>query len=159
MDVIEVLLPGVGLRYEFTIATGARIGVIAHREGHFDLVRYSTKDPDASVPLLTLTRAEADTIADIFGAPRISERFADLTREIPGLGAAIVDVPKSSRFAGRTLGDTQARTLTGASVVALVRGEHVIASPTPRDGLLAGDSLVVVGTDAGIAAVRELIVG
>ena len=40
-----------------------------------------------------------------------------------------------------------------------MRGEYVIASPTPRDGLLGGDSLVVVGTDAGIDAVRKIISG
>lgn len=159
MDVIEVLLPGVGLRYEFTTATGARIGVIAHRDGHFEMVRYSVADPDASLPLVSLTREEADAVADIFGAPRISERFADLTREIPGLASATVEIPHSSRFDGKTLGDTQARTRTGASVVAIVRGEHVIASPTPRDGLLGGDSLVIIGTAEGIRGVRELVSG
>lgn len=159
MDVIEVLLPGVGLRYEFVSAAGNRIGIIAHRDGGFEIVRYHRTDPDAAVPLLTLTREEADTIGEILGAPRITERFADLTREVPGLAAATIDVPHGSRFDGRTLGETKARTKTGASVVAIVRGEHVIASPTPRDGLLGGDSLVVVGTDAGIDAVRKIISG
>ena len=159
MDVIEILLPGVGLRYEFVTASGTRIGLIAHRDGSFEMVRYSANDPDAAVPLVTLTREEADTVAEILGAPRITERFADLTREVPGLAAATVDVRRGSRFDGRTLGDTRARTLTGASVVAIVRGESVIASPSPRDGLLGGDSLVVIGTDAGIEGVRELISG
>jgi TrkA domain protein len=121
------------------------------------MVRYDAVDPDASVPLLTLTREEADTVGEIFGAPRITERFADLTREIPGLAAATIDIPHGSRFDGSTLAATRARTLTGASVVAIVRGEHVIASPSPRDGLLGGDSLVVIGTDAGIEGVRRLI--
>ncbi len=159
MDVIEVLLPGVGLRYEFVTASGARIGLIAHRDGSFELVRYSAQDPDAAVPLVTLSREEADTVAEILGAPRITERFADLTREVPGLAAATVDIRAGSRFDGKTLGDTKARTLTGASVVAIVRGKDVITSPSPRDGLLAGDSLVVIGTEAGIEGVRELIGG
>ena len=159
MDVIEVLLPGVGLRYEFTTASGTRLGVIARRDGSFELVRYSVEDPDTSIPLVSLTRQEAGAVADIFGAPRISERFADLTREIPGLGAATIQVPHSSRFDGQTLGDTKARTQTGASIVAIVRGEKVIASPTPTDVLFGGDSLVVVGTDAGIEGVRELVSG
>lgn len=159
MDVIEVLLPGVGLRYEFRTASGVTIGVIAHRDGAFEMVRYDRADPDACVPLVTLTREEADTIGEILGAPRITERFADLTREIPGLAAATVDLPRGSRFDGSTLGATRARTLTGASVVAIVRGEHVIASPSPRDGLIGGDSLVVVGTESGIEGVRRIIGG
>lgn len=159
MEVIEVLLPGVGLRYELSTASGARLGIIARRDGSFELVRYHRADPDAGVHLVTPTREEADTVGEILGAPRITERFADLTKEVPGLASATVDIPPGSPFAGSTLGATRARTRTGASVVAIVRGEHVIASPTPRDGLLAGDSLVVVGTDAGIAAVRQLIGG
>jgi TrkA domain protein len=159
MDVIEVLLPGVGLRYEFVTASGTRVGIVAHRDGSFELVRYSTADPDAAVHFATLTRDEAETLAEILGAPRITERFADLTKEVPGLAAATIDIPHGSRFDGKTLADTRARTLTGASVVAIVRGETVIASPSPRDGLLGGDSLVVVGTEAGIEGVRQIIAG
>lgn len=62
-----------------------------------------------------LASEEADTVAKIMGAPRITERFADLTREIPGLASASVNIPDGSRFDGDPLGDTRARTLTGAS--------------------------------------------
>jgi TrkA domain protein len=159
MDVTEVLLPGVGVRYEFDTASGVRVGVVAHRDGRFELVRYGGEDPDAAVPLVLLSRGEADTVAEILGAPRITERFADLTREIPGLAAATVDVRQGSRFAGALLGDTRARTLTGASIVAVVRGQGVIASPSPQERLLGGDALVVVGTEAGIEGVRRIVSG
>lgn len=46
MDVKEVLLPGVGLRYEFTSRKGDRIGIIARRSGDFDVVVYARDDPD-----------------------------------------------------------------------------------------------------------------
>ena len=57
------------------------------------------------------------------GAPRITERFADLTREIPGLASATVDIPDGSRFDGAPLRRHQGPYLTGASVVAIVGGE------------------------------------
>ena len=38
MDVKEVLLPGVSLRYEFTDHKGDRIGIIARRSGDFDVL-------------------------------------------------------------------------------------------------------------------------
>jgi len=85
------------------------------------------------------------------------ERFADLSREIPGLMSARLEVPPGSRYAGRVLGETHARTLTGASVVAVVRGSEVIASPAPMQPLEAGDVLVVIGTEAGVAGVRRLL--
>lgn len=159
MDVTEVLLPGVGVRYEFDTSSGVRVGVVAHRDGRFEFVRYGAADPDVAVPLAVLTREEADTVAEILGAPRITERFADLTKEVPGLAAATVDVPAGSRYADAVLGDTKARTRTGASIVAVVRGEQVIASPGPQETLRGGDSLVVIGTEAGIEGIRRIVSG
>ena len=159
MEVNEVLLPGVGLRYEFVNADGERIGIVAHRTGRFELVAYPQDDPDESVSLFRLTAEEADTVAEILGAPRIAERFADLTREVPGLSSGQVTVPATSPHAGQPLSHTRARTRTGASIVAIVRGERVIASPVPDEVLHAADILVVIGTDSGIAGVREIIRG
>lgn len=159
MEVTETLLPGVGVCYEFRTASGGRIGIVAKRDGEFDFVRYERRDPDAAETLLTLTRDEADTLADILGAPRIVERFADLTKEIPGLSSANIDVAAGSPYDGRTLGDTRSRTLTGASIVAIARGEKVIASPGPGEVLHGGDTLVVVGTATGIDGVRRILAG
>ncbi|GAA3494664.1 cation:proton antiporter regulatory subunit [Streptomyces prasinosporus] len=159
MDVNEVLLPGVGLRYEFVNHEGDRVGVVAQRSGEFELVVYPGADPDEAQPVLRLTSEEADTLAEILGAPRIAERFADLTREVPGLNAGQVEVRPESPFAGRPLGETRARTRTGASIVAVVRGEDVVASPGPTQPLRAGDILVVIGTRDGIAGVRRIVQG
>lgn len=157
MDVNEVLLPGVGLRYEFTNADGDHIGIVARREGSFEVIRYAADDLDEAQPLFRLTATEADTVAEILGAPRIAERFADLTKEIPGLSAGQVVVPAASSHAGEPLGRTRARTRTGASIVAIVRGEDVLASPMPDEVLRPGDVLVVIGTREGINGVRQII--
>lgn len=159
MDVTEVLLPGVGLRYEFTNHRGDRVGVVARRTGDFELVVYAGEDPDEGRPVLELNNEEADTVAEILGAPRIAERFADLTKEVPGLVSGQVEIHAGSAFEGRPLGATRARTRTGASIVAVVRGQDVIASPTPQEVLLGGDILVVIGTHEGIRGVTEIIQG
>ncbi|MFR0357401.1 cation:proton antiporter regulatory subunit [Streptomyces sediminimaris] len=159
MDVNEVLLPGVGMRYEFVNHEGDRLGVVVQRSGDFEVVLYPGDDPDEARPVFRLTSEEADTLAEILGAPRIAERFADLTREVPGLSAGQVEVRAESPFAGRALGDTRARTRTGASIVAVVRGEDVIASPGPGQTLRAGDVLVVIGTREGIGGVQRIVQG
>lgn len=159
MDVNETLLPGVGIRYEFVTESGRHLGLVAHREGHIDVVVYDSADPDVCTEVATLTPEEADTLAELMGAPRIAERFADLTREVPGLVAAQVEVEHRSHYDGRTLGQTRARTTTGASIVALVRGDAVIASPGPEQQLLGGDVLVVIGTERGIGGVRRILAG
>ncbi|MFI9544204.1 cation:proton antiporter regulatory subunit [Streptomyces sp. NPDC052016] len=159
MDVTEVLLPGIGLRYEFTNHEGDLVGIVAARTGYFELVVYVGGDPDEARPVVRLDSQEADTVAEILGAPRIAERFADLTKEVPGLVSGQVEVRPRSPFANKPLGRTRARSRTGASIVAIVRGEDVIASPTPDQVLRAGDVLVVIGTDEGIAGVEQIVRG
>ena len=135
MDVKEVLLPGVGLRFEFENRDGDRIGVVARRTGEFEVVVYPSDDPDQAQQVFRLTDEEAEALAQILGAPRIAERFADLTREVPGLNAGQVTIRPGSPFVDRPLGDTRARTRTGASIVAIVRDEAVLASPGPGEML------------------------
>ncbi|MDA0249618.1 MAG: cation:proton antiporter regulatory subunit [Actinomycetota bacterium] len=158
MDVKETLLPGVGLRYEFSNSDGDRISVIADRKGDFEVFLCTTPaDPDKARRLFRLTDREAEALAQILGAPRIVESYADLTKEIPGLDAGQVEVGDHSPYAGHPLGDAKARTRTGASIVAIVRDEQVLASPGPAEVLQTHDVLVVIGTADGIAAVRHLI--
>ncbi|BCQ10162.1 potassium transporter TrkA [Mycobacterium heckeshornense] len=157
MDVKEVLLPGVGLRYEFASHEGDRIGIIARRSGDFEIVLYGPEDPDQARPVFRLTDEEADTVAQILGAPRIAERFTELTREIPGLETGQIRIRPESPFVGRPLGDTRARTRTGASIVAIVRNEQVLASPGPSEILRADDVLIVIGTEDGIAGVQQIV--
>ena len=159
MDLNEVLLPGVGLRYEFNTADGHRFGVVARRNGTFEFVLYAGNDPDVGQHLVNLTAHEADALAEVLGAPRIAERFADLTKEVPGLDAGQVEVRESSPYAGRPLGETQARTRTGSSIVAIVRDDDVLASPTPQEVIRSGDVLVVIGTGEGIRGVERIIDG
>ena len=157
MEIRETRLPGVGLRYEFDNADGDRIGVIAQRGGECEVLVYSGADPDTGRRVFRLTGDEAEAMAQILGAPRMVESYADLTREIPGLHSGQIPVPAQSPYAGRRLGETRARTRTGASIVAVVRGDQVLASPGPEEVLHPRDVLVVIGTDDGIAAVRQLI--
>ena len=76
---------------------------------------------------------------------------------MPGLEAEQIELDPGSPYVGRRLGETRARTRTGASIVAIVRGEHVLASPGPDEVLGVRDVLVVIGTADGIAAVRHLV--
>lgn len=158
MDVRETKLPGVGLRYEFDNRDGKRIAVIAHRGGDFEVfVSAVPKDPDSAKRVFRLTDQEADALAQILGAPRIVESYADLTKEIPGLSAGQIPLAAGSRYVDHPLGDTRARTMTGASIVAIVRGDNVLASPGPEEMLRANDVLVVIGTEDGIGGVRRLV--
>jgi len=157
MDVKEVRLPSIGRRYEFTSHDGERIGIVARRSGDFEVVLYAHDDPDQARPVFRLTDDEAEAVAQILGAPRIAERFTELTRDVPELDVGRVRVPADSPFVGRPLGDTQARSRTCASIVAIVRNDEVLASPSPAEILQARDVLVVIGTEEGIAGVEQIV--
>lgn len=66
--------------------------------------------------------------------------------EALGQGATdLYQVGAESRAAGRTLAELDLRRRTGASVIAVVRGERSAPNPSPQVALETGDVLVLVG--------------
>lgn len=155
----ETPLPGIGVRHDLVTAAGRRVGVVLHRNGRRELVVYDARDPDAGIAQVRLTPEEADALAEILGAPRVIERLAALHRQVEGLVSEEIRVRPGSAFDGRPLGDTRARTRTGASIVAVIRGGEVVASPGPDFRFAGGDVVVVVGTAEGTSAVADIIGG
>jgi TrkA domain protein len=157
MDLERTALPGIGLQHTFHTARGRRVAVISHRTGRRELVVYDKLDPDTAVLTVSLSAEEANGLAELLGSTRIVERLAELERQVEGLTTAQVPVAAGSPYDGRTLGDTRARTRTGASIVAVVRDGQVHASPRPDFVFAAADVVVVVGTADGTAAVAEIL--
>lgn len=157
MEVQETALPGIGVRHEFTTEAGRRVGLVSHRTGRRDVLLFDAGDPDAASETVVLSEHEAETLATLLGAARITRELLNLPQQVEGLVVEWVRLPVTSPYAGRTLGDTRARTRTGASIVALARDGRVSPSPGPEADLLAGDTLVVVGTPQGVAAVTQLL--
>ena len=148
--VSETLLPGLGVRFEFETKAGAHLGVLQRQAGRIDLLVYDPSDPDTVIESISLDDEEARTLAELLGSSRVIEDLGRLRQRIEGLAIDWLPLDDGSPFAGRTIGDTGARTRTGVSIVALVRGENPIPAPGPEQGLEAGDTLVVVGTPRGI---------
>jgi TrkA domain protein len=158
MDIQETNLPGVGLRHDFTTKAGRQLGVVTHRTGRRDLLVYDRRDPDACQEVIQLTDDEADALADLLGAARLVEHLAGLQR-IEGLAIDWLPIRPDSPYAGRAIADTQARSRTGVSIVAILRDDRAIPAPTPDAGLEPGDTLVVVGTADGIKELSKLLGG
>ncbi|MEW2358527.1 cation:proton antiporter regulatory subunit [Spirillospora sp. NPDC029432] len=157
MDVERTALPGIGLQHVLTTGRGRQIGIVSHRTGRKDLVIYDKHDPDSCVVTVKLTTEEANAIAELLGTGRVVERLNDLHRQVEGLKTEQIPITPGSPYAGRPLSDTQARTRTGASIVAVVRDGHVLASPRPDFLFTENDIIVVVGTDEGTAAVAAIL--
>jgi TrkA domain protein len=157
MDIERVNLPGIGMRHSFTTERDRRLGVVSHHTGRRDLVIYDRDDPDSAVASVALTGAEANALAELLGTARLVERLTELNRQVEGLVTDQITVAEGSPYSGRTLGDTAARTRTGASIVAVVRDRQVFASPRPDFRFDPGDVVVVVGTAEGTNGVARIL--
>jgi TrkA domain protein len=157
VNVEVTALPGIGVRKDFALRNGRRIGVIAHRDGGIELILSAADDPDACVAALPLSVEEAGALANLLGAPQLVARLTAEHRELPGIKTKQLPVQEGSPFDGRPLGDTAMRTRTGVSLVAVMRAGQVHPSPGPEFTLAAGDLLVAVGTSEGLAEAATIL--
>jgi CPA2 family monovalent cation:H+ antiporter-2 len=76
---------------------------------------------------------------------------------LPGSGDSKDGGPERDVFPGRTIGDLSVRSRTGASILAVVRGEKVIPNPGAELRLEVGDAVGIVGTPEQRTAFREMM--
>lgn len=157
MQIERTELPGIGTRYDVLTNSGRRIGVVARRDGDSELALFDEVDPDTCTSQIHLNQEEASALAEVLGASMLVGQIT------PGSGGDVdlqtehFILPAKSKFVGGTLGDTQARTKTGVSIVAIAHNGSVEPSPTPAAELHAGDKLVAVGTRHGLDALAKLL--
>jgi TrkA domain protein len=157
MEVFETPLPGVGVRHEFTTKSGERVGVVTRRDGRREVLLYDRWDPDSCRETVELTPEEAATMVELLGGSRVTERLEDLRLDVEGLSIQWVTIEPGKGLAGQTIADGQIRTRTGASVVAVIRGETSIPGPGPAFGFHAGDVVLLMGSDQAVEAAERLL--
>jgi TrkA domain protein len=153
----ETLLPGVGVRLEFTTTMGERVALLTHRNGRRELAVYHRDDPDACTTVLHLSPDDTRTLTEVLGGSQVSEVVVAVQQQVEGLAIEWLSVKPQSRFAGATIGDGQFRTKTGTSIVAIVRGDTSVPAPGPDTTLQPGDVVVAIGTPDGLARMRDLL--
>lgn len=153
VDVRRVKLPGVGVLHTFVADDGGKVGVIAHRSGHSDLITFSEDDGDASDAIkvsIRLSDEEAHTLAELLGGTQITESLTALD-QIPGLSIDWFTVDYEDYIAGQELGAPADRGFAGVTVVAVVRGDSASPAPATDFKVFPGDTLVVAGTPEKVA--------
>jgi TrkA domain protein len=158
VEIISRLLPGIGVCQEIGLSDGRRVGIVTRRNGVRDIVLYDDEG-DGAIGSVSLRDDEANAVAELLGAPQLVERLSNLQEQAGDLMTEQLPLPYSSPYAGRPLGDTHARTRTGASIVAVLRKGVTHPSPTPDFQLEGGDLVVTVGTRDGIDAVGKILDG
>jgi len=111
------------------------------------------------------TRAAAEALADALARQtRIGREvgnnnsLADANRVLAGLGSPVpVELRPGSAAEGKTLAEIELRGLTGATVLAIRRGEKSVLVPSGHERLQAGDVLAVAGTHDAVEAAKALL--
>jgi TrkA domain protein len=155
-EIEETLLPGVGVRHEFTTAGGERVAVVTHRDGRREIARSERDDPDAVRTVLRLTREDSHVMADLLGGNQVSETVLTVQQQIEGLAIEWITLAAPPSV-GRTIGEGAFRTRTGASIVAVLRNDASIPAPGPEFAFESDDVIVAVGTADGLAQLRALL--
>lgn len=153
----KVDLPGIGTRHDVITGAGRRIGVVSHRSGWRELAIFDLEDPDAASDSIELSDGEASALADVLGASVMLSQLIGTREQAAGLATEQIVLAPTSMYVGGVLGDTKARTRTSTSIVAIVRGTELIPSPTPATSLVAGDTIIAVGTRSGLDALGRLL--
>lgn len=159
MEIFETKLPGIGVRYEFTSAAGDRLGVVVRRDGRRELLVYDDADPDSSRSSVELSSSESAALVELMGGSKVTEHIGDLRHEVEGLSIEWVTMPAERGLTNRTIGEGRIRTDTGASVVAVIRGDISLPGPGPDFMFEAGDVALVTGSVDGVQAAARLLAG
>lgn len=159
MEMFETRLPGMGVRYEFTTESGARVGVVVRRDGKRDVAIYDRADPDACQGTIELSEGDAGRLAELLGGTTITERVEELRHTVEDLAIEWVTMPESGGLTNKTIGDGRIRTVTSASVVAVIRGDHAVPGPGPNFEFITGDVVLVMGDARAVDAASSILTG
>jgi CPA2 family monovalent cation:H+ antiporter-2 len=111
------------------------------------------------------TRAAAQALADVLARQTRTGRaegsgrdLAELNRILGGLGSPIpLELEPGNPAVGKTLAEIRLRGLTGATVLAIRRGDESVLVPSGHEQLQPGDILAIAGTREAVEAARELL--
>jgi len=67
-----------------------------------------------------------------------------------------LELEARSPLVNRTIGQSQIRSRSGASIVAISRADRLITNPEPGEMLLGGDRLALIGTPEQVGTIEKL---
>jgi CPA2 family monovalent cation:H+ antiporter-2 len=109
-------------------------------------------------------RAGAQMVLEVLAAqsraPRQSQGGAleQVDQLLPGIGAPeSLQLDAASPAAGKSLSELNLRGLTGATVLAIQRGNEGLSFPSAQEVLRVGDVLALAGAEESIEAARALL--
>jgi monovalent cation:H+ antiporter-2, CPA2 family len=104
-----------------------------------------------------IASALANQMASVDGAAAEGKLMEDVDAILPGLGEPVaIRVAPESIAVGRSLAKINLRGATGATVLAIRRGERQIPTPLGREVVQAGDLIAVAGSHDAVAIAKAI---
>ena len=158
VDLRETRLPGVGVKYGFSLSEGGRLAIVLHNDGTREIYFFRHEQDDEPSAVIRLDDDEARQLGAVIGGayerPKIIE---DLEMALGELTIEWVPVPDDSPMVGKTLAECGFRAQTGITVIAILREPEPVSGAQPNDVVQKGDTLVTVGKLGQYPAFRKLL--
>ena len=154
-------LSGVGRLHRL----GARHVINPELEGGLEIVRHTLFELNYPMSQLqsyvdsVRNEAYQGRVDDDHEMAEAAHALDQMVAAVRGVDIAWHAIPPRSPIAGSTLGSTDLRRLTGASVVAVIQDGNVVPNPSPATTFGEGDLLGLIGTRSELDAVEGLLEG
>jgi CPA2 family monovalent cation:H+ antiporter-2 len=148
-------------RLDDLIRLGATHVINPELEGGLEILRYTLLTLEYSTGQIQhyIDTVRGDTYEGIWPGDRGYPVLDQLLMSTRGVEIAWQPLDEDSPLVGLTLAEANIRSRVGASVVALVRDQHVTANPKSSIRFEAGDLLGLIGEPDELAAAGRLIAG
>lgn len=131
---------------------------VAFWRGAADLHGHVRAGAETVVQALVAQLKRGTVGLDEHAQPPLGDSANQVQQILPGLGSPTpVQLDEQSPAVGKSLAELNLRGITGATVLAITRGDEGLLVPTARETLRAGDVLTLAGTHDAVEAARTLL--
>ncbi|MCX7710947.1 MAG: cation:proton antiporter regulatory subunit [Clostridia bacterium] len=140
----ETDLPGIGKKISCTTYSREKVVLVIHHDGKRELyIMDKDGDPQANVTLLDEeARRLGGFLSGVMFKPKAVEH---LELALEGIRIDWYKLEKDSPVIGKAIGGLGIRKKTQVSIIAILRGDHFIPSPSSEYVFQEGDTCVVIG--------------
>jgi len=160
MAVYESDLPGVGKKFEIDLDGEAQLVIVIHNTGKRELFVRESENAD-SEKLFELSDKLARQVGTIMEGAYFQPIRDDEISTVLDDDTIIewAKVTEESELVGTTLAESGVRQRTGASIIAVQRGDETIQNPPPDVEFEVDDTLVSIGDRESHTELERLAAG